>query len=179
MNDDERLFDTNHSFFIVDPAGAKDPLLLVPSVQFQQFLSLISDKLGSNLTIPQGSARKKFFLSFGSFDTPLPRFLGHVDSAEAYEGLRGKWAGFPPDDLSILPAAAIQAFQDKVAMIYTSCRSSSKKNPELERMKRIERQKQFSRVTKRVQRYLGLRARAVYASHSGKWYVTSTLHSQT
>ena len=172
------LFDTNHSFFILDPVGSKDPLLLVPTIQFQQFLNLTSNKLGRNIVIPQGQAREKFFLTFGSFNTPLPRFLGHVDSAEAYEGLRGMWFGFPPDDLSILPAGAVQAFQDTMASIYASCRRPSTKNPQFERMKRIERQKQFGRVTKRVQRYLGFRARAVYASHSGKRCVSATLNPQ-
>lgn len=163
------LSDTSCSFFILDPAGSKDPLLLVPTVQFKGFLDFANARLGRNLTIPRGPAQAKFFLTFGVSGTPRPRFLGDVSSWAGHEDLRNKAKCFAPDNLGDLSAGAIRAFKEIVRTIYNSINAEKKqkKNPEVERMKRIERQKESGRVTKRVQRYLGLRARAAYASRSG------------
>ncbi|RYP63466.1 hypothetical protein DL771_009259 [Monosporascus sp. 5C6A] len=157
-------------FCLLDPNGSKNasrgPLLLVPSVQFEQFLSLASAYTGRNLSIPGGQAREKFFLTFGDWNTPLPRFLGRANSEEDFQGLSFKVYTFPKDNYENLTAAALQSFKDMMDRVYNSYKApKSKKNPETVKRKRIERQKNLGRVTKRVQRYLGLRPRAAYASH--------------
>ncbi|RYP83229.1 hypothetical protein DL769_001425 [Monosporascus sp. CRB-8-3] len=159
-------------FYLLDPNGSKnasrDPLLLVPSVQFEQFLNFASANTGRNLSIPGGHAREKFFLTFGDWDTPLPRFLGRANSEEDFEDLSFKIYTFPKDNYVNLTAAALQSFKETVDRAYNSFKApKSKKNPVTVKRKRIERQKNLGRVTKRVQRYLGLRPRAAYASHLG------------
>ncbi|RYO82585.1 hypothetical protein DL766_000201 [Monosporascus sp. MC13-8B] len=159
-------------FYILDPneskTASRDPLLLVPSVQFEQFLNFASATTGRSLSIPGGQARENFFLTFGDWNTPLPRFLGRANSEEDFEDLSFKIYTFPKDDYDNLTAAALRSFKEVMARAYNSFRvPTRKKNPETVKMKRIERQKNLGRVTKRVQRYLGLRPQAAYASRIG------------
>lgn len=153
----------------MDPNGSKDPLLLVPSAQFEHFLKIANVKLYKNLRIPHGGARDKFFLTFGSSDTPVPRFLGRAGNEKALQIIQRSIYGFPQDKLSDLSPAALQSYKDSMDEIYNSFTSRKKKNPEEVKMKQVERQKNLGRVTKRVQRYLGLRARAAYVSQSGEF----------
>ncbi len=152
----------------MDPSGSRDPVLLVPTIQLEQFLKFTNMNTGRNLSIPRGHARDKFFLTFGGFDTPLPRFLGRVDSEEAYEGLSHNMHHLPQERLNHLSAADLQYFKNMMDKVYNSFKVTKNKDPEAAKLKRVERQKNLGRVTKRVQRYLGLRARAAYASHFGK-----------
>ncbi|KAK7744372.1 hypothetical protein SLS62_010227 [Diatrype stigma] len=165
VNRGEHIVNQTRSFYLQDPNGNKDPLLLIPSVQFEQFLKFTNQEIGTKLTIPHGEARPKFFLTFGDSNTPLPRFLGCVHSEKAYEDLRSKMYGLPQDKLSDLSPGALQSFKGTMEKAYRIV-GSKKKSPEAARMRKVERQKDHGRMTKRVQRYLGLRARAAYASHS-------------
>lgn len=167
--DGECCINQSHSFYILDPNGSKDPLLLVPTVQFEQFLNFTNAKIGRNLRIPQGGAQDKFYLEFGDSDTPVPRFLGRVGSEGAYEDLRYKIHSLPHDKLSDLPPTVLQSFKDTMENVYSTFSSKKKKSPEDIKRKQVEKQKSLGRVTKRVQRYLGLRARAAYAPQSGKF----------
>ncbi|RYP92663.1 hypothetical protein DL770_001176 [Monosporascus sp. CRB-9-2] len=91
-----------------------------------------------------------------------------ANSEEDFGDLSFKIYTFPKDDYEQLTAAALQSFKEMVDRVYNSFKAPKrKKNPETVKRKRIERQKNLGRVTKRVQRYLGLRPRAVYASHLG------------
>lgn len=156
-----------YSFYIMKPSGPGDPLLLVPSHQFGQFLKFTNEEIDQKLAIPRGGARENFFLDFGDFGTPVPRFLGRVQGKEAYEGLSNKWHRFPKDDLKGLPTMAVEFFKDTLDKAYSSFKAS-KKNPEAAKQKRVERQKNFGRVTKRVQKYLGLRVRATHPTQPSK-----------
>ncbi|EMR68364.1 putative qde-2-interacting protein [Eutypa lata UCREL1] len=134
--------------------------------QFEHFLKIANVKLYKNLRIPHGGARDKFFLTFGSSDTPVPRFLGRAGNEKALQIIQRSIYGFPQDKLSDLSPAVLQSYKDSMDEIYNSFTSRKKKNPEEVKMKQVERQKNLGRVTKRVQRYLGLRARAAYVSQS-------------
>ncbi|KAI3336696.1 hypothetical protein HD806DRAFT_14873 [Xylariaceae sp. AK1471] len=140
-----------------DPATAtRGPLLLIPTIQFEQYLNVTNHQLGGELSIPRGSARERFFLTFGEWDTPRPRFLGRADSASALDVLKALVHTLPADNLSHLSPACYQMYRDKMDKIYASL-VKSKKDPEAARKKRMQRQKDWGRMLKRVQRYLGLR----------------------
>ncbi|RYP47780.1 hypothetical protein DL768_006189 [Monosporascus sp. mg162] len=137
-------------FYLLDPNGSKntsrDPLLLVPSVQFEQFLNFASANTGRSLSIPGGRA----------------------NSEEDFGDLSFRIYTFPKDDYENLTAAALQFFKEMMDRAYYSFKiPKGKMSPEAAKLKRIESQKNLGRVTKRVQRYLGLRPRAAYASQLG------------
>jgi hypothetical protein len=147
----------NHSFSQQDPSTARDPLLLVPTAQFKQYLNVVNSRLQKQLTIPRDGAKGKFFISFGEFDTPRPRYLGRANSVAALDALKKRGCTLPPEDLGQLPFNSAQLFREKMEEIYRSVKIGMGKDPEKLRQMRLERQKGWSRMFKRVQRYLGLR----------------------
>ncbi|RYO82410.1 hypothetical protein DL764_009610 [Monosporascus ibericus] len=99
-------------------------------------------------------------------DSPTSVASRRANSEEDFKDLSFKIYTFPKDDYENLTAAALQSFKEMMDGVYNSLKAPKrKKNPETAKGRRIERQKNLGRVTKRVQRYLGLRPRAVYASH--------------
>ncbi|KAI1816061.1 hypothetical protein GGS20DRAFT_269073 [Poronia punctata] len=159
-------------FSQLDPAGTREPLLLVPTSQFQQFLEATNRALGTELTIPDIS-RARYVLSFGSRNTPSPRFLGRVNNVSDLESLKERGSTLLPDDLSGLSIESSQMFREEMNAIYASL---TNKDPEKARMKRMERQKGWGRMIKRVQRYLGLRQTISHVSRNAStktnWRVT-------
>ncbi|KAI1074340.1 hypothetical protein F5B20DRAFT_586356 [Whalleya microplaca] len=155
-------------FYLLDPGPkSRDPLLLVPSVQFEQYLDMASSELRIKLSIPRGKAREKFFVQFGDDNTPLPRFLGSVSNIDSFESLKLQISNLPKDNLTRLTSSALHNYRDKIDKVYDSFKSAkSKRDAEAARLKRVERQKGYSRMVKRVQRYLGLRGRRHYRSTS-------------
>ncbi|KAI1374540.1 hypothetical protein F4677DRAFT_160415 [Hypoxylon crocopeplum] len=156
-------------FFLLDPGtNGRDPLLLVPTTQFEGYLSDVNFQIKKRLGIPSGKASIPFSLVFGENDTPVPRFLGRASSEEAVEALKLQICRLPIDDLGSLGPATLQLYMKKMDTIYNSLKSGkNKKDPEVTRKKRAERQKGYGRMIKRAQRYLGLRERASYRSKSG------------
>ncbi|KAJ8120177.1 hypothetical protein ONZ43_g3050 [Nemania bipapillata] len=71
-----------------DPMALKDPLLLVPTTQFEEYLNIANHQLGVSLAIPRGAAGEQFSLTFGEWDTPRPRFLGRASDASAVDALK-------------------------------------------------------------------------------------------
>ncbi|KAI1413700.1 hypothetical protein F5Y13DRAFT_179403 [Hypoxylon sp. FL1857] len=164
-------------FCLLDPGeNGREPLLLVPSAQFEEFLNDVNSHLMEQLSIPRGQACEKFYVTFGDGETPRPRFLGNADSDEALEALKIRTHRLPIDDLKTLSTIALQSYKDKMDRVYSSCKSAkNKKDPELARRKRFERQKGCGRMIKRTQRYLGLRSPAAFTVHSSSsvegWHV--------
>ncbi|KAI8950923.1 hypothetical protein F4801DRAFT_547371 [Xylaria longipes] len=144
-------------FSLGDPTARRHSLLLVPTIQFEKYLDIANHELDVNLAIPRGGAGKRFALTFGEFDTPRPRFLGRANGAQALDALKARTDEVPDDDLRRLTPACYQVYLDKINEIYDSLKADKKKNPEVARQKRIQRQKDSGRMLKRVQRYLGLR----------------------
>ncbi|KAI1213229.1 uncharacterized protein F4807DRAFT_456570 [Annulohypoxylon truncatum] len=146
------------AYYLSDPSGlGRDPLLLVPTSQFKDFLNVVSNQLNLPLSIPRGQAGEKFSLAFGNWGLPLPHFLGRARSLDDLERLKNQAKGLPKDDLTGLNASALEVFKNKMEEIHNSIKSGKKKkNPEATRIKRIERQKGYGRMIKRSQRYLGL-----------------------
>lgn len=122
----------------------------------------------TTLSIPGGIIAEKFSLTFGEFGNPRPRFAGRIDNDDAYKSLKDMLLGAPQDNLGQLDFSSLEFFKEQMDMVYNSFKpSKSKKDPEARQMKQLMRQKDWGRITKRVQRYLGLRRRAAYANMSG------------
>ncbi|KAJ2988080.1 hypothetical protein NUW58_g4161 [Xylaria curta] len=151
-----------------DPTARRDPLLLVPTIQFEEYLNVANEQLGIQLAIPRGRAEERFFLKFGEWDTPRPRFLGQANSASGIDALKARAHTLSPDDVDHLTPACYQMYRERVDEVYNSLNASeSKKDPDAARRKRMQRQKDNGRMLKRVQRYLGLRRDASYTSFNG------------
>ncbi|KAI1822320.1 hypothetical protein F4861DRAFT_541096 [Xylaria intraflava] len=136
----------------------RDPLLLVSTNQFEQYLDLANRTLATALTIPKGSVGKRYMLTFGELGSPRPRFIGRVDSTSAFEEAKARARTLSLNDLSSLSPAAKRFYCDKMENVFSLLKGGQgKKDPEVIKEKRIEKQKHCGRMIKRVQRYLGLR----------------------
>ncbi|KAI0098971.1 hypothetical protein F4776DRAFT_658389 [Hypoxylon sp. NC0597] len=172
-------------YCLLDPGeNGRDPLLLVPSAQFEEFLDEINSHLIVRLSIPKGRACAEFYVTFGDGHTPRPRFLDHADSDEALEALKSQIHRLPIDDLKSLSATTLQSYKDKMDRVYNSCKSKkNKRDLEVVRRKRIERQKSCGRMIKRTQRYLGLRNPTVFNFDSNSsmegWHVNMLVPFRT
>ncbi|KAK8126709.1 uncharacterized protein PG998_002468 [Apiospora kogelbergensis] len=161
---DENLFKGEgwNMFYLYDPSSRRAPLLFVPSTAFEDFLRGVNRELRTLLTIPKGSNSGKFKLGFEG--CPRPRFAGKVETRDAYNALQTKLAQSSSDYPNTQPAA-LSYFKNEMDKIYESVKTPKpKKDPAIQRAKTIEKQKSFGQITKRVQRYLGLRTRAAYTS---------------
>ncbi|KAI3344110.1 hypothetical protein F4824DRAFT_507909 [Ustulina deusta] len=141
-----------------DPKATNAPLLLIPTIQFEQFLNIVNHMIDGELAIPQGNAGERFSLTFGEWDTPRPRFLGRANSTSALDALEARAHTLSADDLSHLSPSCYQMYRDKMDDIYSSLKTAKgKRKREAARIKRIQKNKDRGRMLKRVQRYLGLR----------------------
>ncbi|KAI1427024.1 hypothetical protein F5Y12DRAFT_793337 [Xylaria sp. FL1777] len=148
-----------------DPTTTNAPLLLTPTIQFEQFLNIVNYKIDGGLAIPKGRAGERFSLTFGEWDTPRPRFLGRANSASVLDALEARVQMLPADDLSDLSPSCYQMYRDKMDDIYKSFKpGKGEKKREAARQKRIQKNKDSGRMLKRVQRYLGLRQAISYSS---------------
>jgi hypothetical protein len=163
--------DASGSFYLRDPSTVdRDPLLLVPSIQFFRFLKTVSNQTGEELDIPQGQVQADFFITFGQLETPVPRFLGRADSENALNILRDQIYSLPTSNVGILPGPALQCYVKKMEGIYATIKSQKgNQNHRNMMLRRIERQKSYGRQTKRVQRYLGLRCRSTDVARKIPW----------
>ncbi|KAI1854809.1 hypothetical protein JX266_000927 [Neoarthrinium moseri] len=150
-------------YYIHDPYMRRDPLILVPTTQLEDFLTAANSELHTNLAIPGGENGERFNVTFGG--SPRPRFMGHASSDETYRELKDR-LGNSMDDTRGIDAKSLQFFKDTIDGIYNSFKPS-KKNPANQHLKMVNRQKSHGQVIKRVQRYLGLRQRTAYAAFSG------------
>ncbi|KAI0202224.1 hypothetical protein F4808DRAFT_83584 [Astrocystis sublimbata] len=146
-------------FSLGDPNGRREPLLLVPTVQFEKYLDIASQELNGGFTIPRGGPSDQFNLTFGELDTPRPRFLGRANDVGALAALKQRANSLPPEDLYNLSPACKRTYLDKMDKLYELLHLSKSKvkKQEAAKQRKIQRQKNSGRMLKRVQRYLGLR----------------------
>lgn len=152
---------TTNRYYIHHPAPTdKKPAVFVPTYQFQHLLDVVNAKLETQLTIPPGKTAERFYLRFGVGNTPRPRFLGRTNSSEVFMTLR-KSVPEPhaDDDLDKATHLGRGEFQNLLDMSRTP--KNKEKKSDKNRGKRTLAHKAWGRSIKRVQRYLGLRARAV------------------
>ncbi|KAI1772359.1 hypothetical protein F4818DRAFT_444189 [Hypoxylon cercidicola] len=147
-------------FYLLEPGPSnREPILLVPSSQFEAYLGHVSSLMKERFSIPGGQERQQFFLTFGEMDTPLPRFIGHASSYNDVEILKRQTSKLPTDDLTHIGDVALENYKTMMNTLYTSFRSKKKKKSvNAARRKRVERHKGYGRMMKRAQRYLGLRS---------------------
>lgn len=150
-------------FYLFEPDERKeDPILLVPTRQLCALLRRINRELMINLTIPGGGNEKKFYTRFGTFDTPVPRYLCRTSDSASYQQL----LDITPqpeaeDDLTNLTQIQRDEFAEIVKKVKESCQGGGKgKGKKKKAEKRFDERKEWGRTTKRVQRYLGLREKA-------------------
>jgi hypothetical protein len=135
----------------------KEPLLLVPTYQFQHLLDVVNAKLETRLTIPPGRNEVRFKMTFGLGGSPRPRFLGRSTDPNSYDELRKAVPEpDPADDLS----KATEYGQEQFRGLVQKSRANRKRDKkDKNRLKRIRAHRDWGRSIKRVQRYLGLRGR--------------------
>ncbi len=166
----EEILIHNCSFSQCDPKATNAPLLLIPTIQFEQFLNIVNHMIDGELAIPQGNAGERFSLTFGEWDTPRPRFLGRANSTSALDALEARAHTLSADDLSHLSPSCYQMYRDKMDDIYSSLKTAKgKRKREAARIKRIQKNKDRGRMLKRVQRYLGLRQAISHVSSNSKF----------
>ncbi|PHH80201.1 hypothetical protein CDD82_1914 [Ophiocordyceps australis] len=74
----------------------KPPYLLVPTIQFVEFLRLINHQLDTVLTIPPDANRRRFCIQFGQGGTPRPRYLLRCDCSSQFDAI--SWPEIHADD---------------------------------------------------------------------------------
>ncbi|KAI1762489.1 hypothetical protein GGR53DRAFT_468238 [Hypoxylon sp. FL1150] len=155
-------------FYLLDPGPTnREPLLLVPSSQVEEYLEYVSSWMKQKFSVPTGQERDKFFVTFGEMDTPLPRFIGHANSHNAVESLKPQILKLPKDNLTSIGTTALEQYKTKMDGIYATFRAEKKKKDgEAARLKRLERNKRCGRMMKRAQRYLGLRSSVTEQANS-------------
>ncbi|KAH6850279.1 hypothetical protein B0I37DRAFT_110372 [Chaetomium sp. MPI-CAGE-AT-0009] len=136
------------------------PVVFVPTYQFQHLLDVVNAKLETQFTIPHGRNAERFMMSFGIGNSPLPRFLGRSHSAESFKALSMAIpAPHPDDDLTKVTKLGVEEFRQLLKR--TRADGKKGKKSDKNRAKRVKMHQDWGRSVKRVQRYLGLRGRAV------------------
>ena len=136
------------------------PVLFVPTYQFNHLLEVVNAKLETRFTIPRGRNEERFTMSFGVGNSPLPRFLGRSHSAESFKALSDAIpAPHPDDDLTQVTQIGLEEFRQLLKR--TRADGKKGKKSDRNRPKRVKMHREWGRSVKRVQRYLGLRGRAV------------------
>lgn len=152
-------------FYLFEPdEKVEDPILLVPTRQLCALLRRINKQLNINLTVPGGGNEKKFYTRFGSLDTPVPRYLGRTGDFSSYKKLLHTTPQpEAEDDLTGLSQIQRDEFAEIVKNVKESWKGSGKGKGKSKKKaeKRFDERKEWGRTTKRVQRYLGLREKAV------------------
>ncbi|KAF7930238.1 hypothetical protein BELL_0073g00070 [Botrytis elliptica] len=143
----------------------QSPIILVPTKQVEYFLAVINRSLGTNLTIPSGSAGA-FDAVFSNDGTPYPRYLGRVLNKNMADELREnvppryyKLDGEPPIAKPLVDTS-LAAFRAKIEALNLTAKNKKAANKEKQRVERVAKQKAWKDSTKRIQRYLGLRKRS-------------------
>ncbi|OAA58538.1 ku family DNA-binding protein [Niveomyces insectorum RCEF 264] len=145
-------------------------VIVVPTEQFQHFLDRLNQTLRIQLTIPVGVNAERFRVSFGQQGTPLPRFLGHASDANTFEALVKTMPSLDPADnihqMSRFKPQAQTMYLKKVkGLLCKYDKTDSKKHKaDKAQKKRALARRTWGKQAKRIQRYLGLRGKADFAS---------------
>ncbi|KAN0114967.1 hypothetical protein V8E51_004511 [Hyaloscypha variabilis] len=164
--DQGKLFDRTWDFFYLYRASLdpnQQPLILVPTKQFEHFLATINRSLNTNLTIPTGGANDAFQVIFENDGTPQPRYLGRSTDRGMADNLKDNVPpryyrpGCVPPSPQEPSNRSLAAFQAKINLMVQAQKGKKVANKGKQKKERIEKQHSWSHGIKRVQRYLGLR----------------------
>jgi hypothetical protein len=157
--------DKSRSFYIHHhpQSQGQSAIQLVPTAQFEAFLKEINRTLKISLAIPSGSPGHAFQVTFEDDTTPQPRYLGRAESKEMADDLK---LAIPPSSfrpngesigISKPTDGALIAFKGKMDLMAQAAKVKKNAQKERQKAKRLDNQRSWSDLTKRVQRYLGLR----------------------
>lgn len=163
-----------HSFYVhrLKSQDTQDtsPIILVPTLQFEELLGTINVALGVNFTIPPPDKKSEnkgdpFRVNFEYVGTPCPRYLGRAGNSYDFDGLKHSniWpigTTFPgePPAIAMEPTdSSVKAFIAKVELMMAAQKAKNKANKEEAQKSRIQTKKEWGSSIKRVQRYVALR----------------------
>ncbi|KAK1751748.1 QDE-2-interacting protein [Echria macrotheca] len=150
-----------------------EPVLFVPTSQFEHLLDVINAKLDVHFTVPIGPPASKFKMTFGPGSMPRPRYLGRSASEDDFLDLTDDVPPFNPHDS--LDQTTGKDERAKFHAMFAAIRALEKKknggendkkkkkggsNSRKQKRSRVTRAAQrvaWGRSIKRAQRYLGLR----------------------
>ncbi|PHH71740.1 hypothetical protein CDD83_5108 [Cordyceps sp. RAO-2017] len=144
-------------FYLHDPRKpAERPHLLVPTAQFENFLSKVNWTLSTALTVPPGANSAKFRLRFGDGGTPEPRYLRQTYSQRGLDDV--DWPRVSDEDIGAFkraPKAHREALVSTLAAMTAASgqRDKKKKAEERARQRALDRHAMMDRA----QLHLGLR----------------------
>lgn len=155
---------TAPSFYMYHPETVEDkPILFVPTAQLQVFLDHINVELSIALSIPGGVNSDRFFMRFGSDDTPSPRYLKralHPTDLEIDE-----WPDVHPEDIDAFKKATSSA-QQALTKQLSLCSMAPKKNSKQKKIdKGAEKRADRQHMLEETQALLGLGQQT--AAHGG------------
>ncbi|KAH8815693.1 hypothetical protein F5884DRAFT_627218, partial [Xylogone sp. PMI_703] len=138
------------------------PIILVPTEQFEHFLEVINNELGTALKIPDGGARPRFEIVFDDEGIPRPRYLGRATNREDFYSLkfhiphRAFGAECSGDIYLKEPTGtALELFRAKMNLI-TKAPQPRKSKQEKKEAARIRKQKSLRHTVEKVRKHLGL-----------------------
>ncbi|KXJ97614.1 hypothetical protein Micbo1qcDRAFT_200276 [Microdochium bolleyi] len=152
-------------YFTLQPGSAgKDSILFVPLSQFESFLDVVATELGPISTISALRKDRLWDNAAAPPDWPRPRFLARVKNAQGLKPATQRIQQYPLDNYDEWSMEAYKAFKAKMEVLLNAGKKDSRgHNFGTMRMERLEKQRGYGRVTKRVQRYLGLRDSSAHA----------------
>lgn len=152
------------SYYIYRSGGKPvKPFLFVPTSQFISLLEALNAKFGIALAIPRGNTELIFNTTFGEAGTPTPRYIKAINSFKDFEELKTLTPNFnSADSLTKLRPVVADAFSQKFAAICHAAKRRGKTHPRDQLLKIRSNRKLWRQMSKRTQRYLGLRKCKLY-----------------
>lgn len=144
----------NWDFFYTYIPKNKEAIILVLTTQFVDFLSDLNRRYDLQMAIPNGKIRESFAFRLGSGSFPPARYLGRATNEKQFDELcEGVPAKLPEDYIKE------ELAHQKIDLLRkaNSMRNGADRNKKKGGMRAPERRKGWGQMTKRVQRYLGLR----------------------
>ncbi|KAH7267489.1 uncharacterized protein BKA55DRAFT_684757 [Fusarium redolens] len=141
-------------FYLHDPEEpARDPYLLIPTAQFEVFLEEINLELDTSLKIPPGVNADKFYLKFGEYGTPSPRYLRRSEEETSLD-VR-PWPAIDNSDTKAFKATTPKqqlAWKAKFRLVKSGFPPRNRADPDKAARKKSHRE----RMLRNTQRFIGL-----------------------
>ncbi|CAG8971184.1 hypothetical protein HYALB_00010184 [Hymenoscyphus albidus] len=165
----EKIFNYPWSFFYLHKLKSPNPsspLILVLASQFEHYLQTIN-ALGykSRLSLPAGDAVEAYRAYFEDSSTPCPRYLGKAGDHSEFEDLKSysiypRTYQKPGEPATPTPTKeSLEAFQSMLDTMLATQKAKAAASKAVAKKKRVELKSSWGRSVKRVQRYIGLRAK--------------------
>ncbi|CAG8951721.1 hypothetical protein HYFRA_00005521 [Hymenoscyphus fraxineus] len=165
----EKIFNYPWSFFYLHKLKSPNPsspLILVLASQFEHYLQTIN-ALGykPRLSLPAGDAVEAYRAYFEDTSTPCPRYLGKAGDHAEFENLKSysvypRTYQKPGEPATPTPTKeSLEAFQSMLDTMLATQKAKAAASKAVAKKKRVELKSSWGKSVKRVQRYIGLRAK--------------------